>query len=259
MSRLKPCLSVISYNRLAETRNTIMSLAVTGALQQAQVVVYDNRSTDGTAQMLVDLVQAGILAREQVITAMQNIGCPRALNRILAQFRQPGQHFIKVDNDVELLTPGWVDMLVDFLDVQPDVGIVSAWYDGITERRSKVVEHAGWTEIFPAIGHCCIYRGELLDKTGYFDVLADDHLYGFEDNLMCTRAVTCGYKCATLPAVRLRHLQRWNSLDVAAEAGAEIERRDAHVERLRPLYDARRYQILDAAGRYRVGENGVPV
>jgi glycosyltransferase involved in cell wall biosynthesis len=253
---VKPLLSVISYNRKEETRQTLKSLWDTGAFGEAEVFVFDNGSIDGTAEMLQGLVDDGLLPEADLFCSPRNIGCPRALNVILQAVRRPGQHFVKVDNDVVLETKGWVSKLVDFLDQHEHVAMASAWYDELADesQRDRIkARRDGWIEAFPIVGHCVIHRGDFLDRTGYFDVLAPDHLYGFEDTLMAHRAAAMRLKCAIVPDVRLRNIQRHSSLDTSAHDG---ERMVEHVERLRPEYDRRVQTVHEMLGRYYVGPNG---
>lgn len=256
---MKPLLSVISYNRMRETFETLRSLSETGAFEDADVVVWDNGSVDGTPEKLRCAVQDGLLDWDRVFLSYENVGCPRALNYILHAWRRPGQHFIKVDNDVMLETPDWVIKLVAFLEEYPDVAMASAWYDELNDESQRgrfKARHSGWFEAFPIVGHCVIHRGSFLDHTGYFDVLALDHLYGFEDTLMAHRAAAMRFKCAVLPEVRLTNIQRHSSLDTGEHEG---ERTRDHVERLRPEYERRIHWVHALTGRYVVSPSGSPV
>ena len=235
---MKPLLSMICYNRRDESVVTLRALHETGALEQATCLIQDNGSTDDTRRAISRELYYTLRDHEVTFQRLEeNIGCPAALNRAL-QTRLPGQHFIKVDNDVVLETPGWVDLLCQFLDEHPDVALVSPWYEELeTANQGRIVErYDTWWQIFPVIGHCVLHRGEFLDQVGYFDVLDRNHLYGFEDNLMAHRAGAMGYKCAVDLRVRLRNIQRKNSLDGAFHRG---ESREAHIARLRPEYERR--------------------
>lgn len=261
---MKPLLGVVSYNRKKETLQTLESLYATNAMVDADVVVFDNGSTDGTWEALQayhwELQEMhGNVEMFGLYLNGQNIGCPRALNWILIHgYRHQGQDFIKVDNDVKLLTYGWVAMMRCFLDDHPGVGLSSPWYEELeTSNQGRVTQDYGsWQEIFPVVGHTCYHRAEVLDRSGFFDVLALDHLYGFEDLLMAHRAAALGYKCAVLKKVRLENLQRHNSLDVGRSQGTNEESCSEHVKRLRPLYDQRRERIHQLAGSYFVAANG---
>jgi len=250
---MKPLLSVISYNRKAETLATWRALAETGAIEGAQCVYVDNASSDATYEAVVALfVKEGWnLTHWRNET---NVGCPRALNQVL-ELRSPGQHFIKVDNDVELRTQSWIMFLCQLLEEQPEIALASPWYEELeTSNQGRMIRNHGyWTEYFPVLGHCAIHAGWFLDEVGYFDVLGADHLYGFEDLLMAHRAAAGGYKCAIDRRVTLHNIQRKNSLD---SAGHEGESRDQHIERLRPLYDQRRVMAHQLKDHYYVSRSG---
>ena len=254
---MKPLLSVICYNRIHETQRTVRSLRETGAFDQADVVIWDNGSVDGVGEWLDAQVAHGQLTEDQVIRSPENVGCPRALNAILEHYRRPGQHFIKVDNDLVFQTPGWVEMLCGFLDSHPDVAMVGPWYADLSSRPERIVaDRGGWQVVLPVIGHCVVHRGSFLDRTGYFDVLAGDHLYGFEDNLMARRAAAAGCRCAVFKAVTLENIQRHNSLDPGCGSVHYGERCRDHVDRLRPEYELRLARIRLLSGAYVVGRDG---
>jgi len=244
----KPLIIVTVYNRAAETEMTLRSLVDTGAAADGEIMIYDNASTDGATDVVWDYVMTG---SSLAFFGHENIGCPRALNKIIAECRKPGQPVIKVDNDVQFLTDGWVRKLLEFSAAHPDVALVSPWYDEIIAGR-YAEDRGDWIEIFPLMGHCVYHAGDFLDQTGYFDVLSPDHLYGFEDLLMCHRAVRSGYKCGACKQVHLENIQRKNSLDV----DEATEGRQAHVGRLRKYYNAR-VRLTDVLrDRYKVDSHG---
>jgi len=250
---MKPLLSVISYNRKHETLATLRSLACTRAMSMAECVWVDNGSTDGTREAVTQAIAVEGWPIDWICNS-ENIGCPRALNQVLAR-RKPGQHFIKVDNDVELETEGWIPFLCNLLETNPGIAIASPWYEELeTSNQGRLIQaHGYWHEYFPVVGHCVIHTGWFLDETGYFDVLAEDHLYGFEDLLMAHRASVCGFKCAVDLRVHLHNIQRKNSLDSSGHRG---ESRDKHIARLRPLYNQRRGMVSQIQDNYYVSQSG---
>jgi len=163
---------------------------------------------------------------------------------------------IKVDNDCRFVTPGWVATLHEFAEAhRGDLALIGPWYDGMTDGRSAK-DHGDWLEIFPLLGHCAYHAGWFLDEAGFFDVLAEDHLYGFEDLLMCHRAAHRGYRCAALKTTIMEIVQRQNSLDVGAKMGSNDECREAHVTRLRGEYNRRVLTSIALKKHYRIGPHG---
>jgi glycosyltransferase involved in cell wall biosynthesis len=253
----KPLLAVITYNRLDVTVLTLSSLRDTGAFYEANVVVWDNNSVDGTQEFLTEFEYTVPFL---VFQSPVNIGCPRALNQIMHDCRLPSQHFIKVDNDVEMLTPGWVGLMCEYAEMNPYTALISASYDELEHGDQGRVkwQNDQWLELFPVAGHAVLHRGAFLDDTGFFDVFSPDHLYGFEDNLMAHRAGAMHLSMGALRAVRLRNLQRHNSLDVGRSLKQNKETRAEHVERLRPIYEQRCVLIHRLNGAYYVGSDGAP-
>jgi GT2 family glycosyltransferase len=85
------------------------------AAGEMEVIVVDNASTDGSAEALA--------VRDDVIFIRnrQNLGYAAANNQGIARAR--GEYLILVNPDVEV-GPGVFDGLMDFLDENPDAGIV---------------------------------------------------------------------------------------------------------------------------------------
>lgn len=241
---MKPLVIVTTYNRKEETRQTLQALEATTDLDAVQLVIIDNGSTDSTPDLLLDLWSIKQMAHIHLLN--DNLGCPRALNFAMELYRRPGQALVKLDNDVEILTRGWLPLIERFLKVAP-VAMVGPWYDELTDERrlGEKVRAANfhYYKAFPLIGHMTWHAGWFLDQAGYFDVLAEDHLYGFEDLLMSHKAAVLGYEVAVLPTVKIHNLQRKNALDVSGP-----ESRDEHVARLRPEYEQRVKMIQE--GQY---------
>lgn len=255
---MKPLIAITVFNRAEETRRTLSSLADTGAIDDAEIVIFDNDSEDGAGDVVLSMLEKGKLGPSaQAIYSPRNIGCPRALNQIMAEHRQPGQDLIKVDNDVVFHTNRWVQRLVALAGAVKGLALLSGYYHNVFEGR-QVKNRGDWHEVFPVVGHCVYHAGWFLDEVGFFDVLSDDHLYGFEDLLMCHRAIRRGYKCGVHGSVFVKMIQRHNALDVAkAKFDPEAEDRKAHVDRLRSLYNARVRLAAALEEHYYVDEAGL--
>ncbi len=246
---MEPLIVMVTFNRQSETRRALAALEETTDLGQVEMVIVDNGSTDGTA----DLVQEWSFGKRGVYCYPldQNIGCPRALNLALEAHRQPGQAVVKIDNDVRLLTPGWVEK-VQYLEQRwLPVAMIGAYYRGVLEGRllgQEAFEGQTLHRVRPIIGHCVWHSGLFLDRVGFFDVLAPDHLYGFEDLILSHKASRLGFFTLVWEGWRIENIQRKNSLG---------DQRDEHVERMRPLY-RQRCAALAEGGTVRTGPDGLP-
>jgi len=253
---VKPLIIMTTFNRKQETAETLDALDATTNLAAVEVVIVDNASTDGTAALVLDWSQ-GRADHEVVAYALkQNIGCPKALNFALSRHRKPGQPVVKIDNDVRLLTAGWVvgvPWLVSCYrnELYREVAMVGAYYDGVLDDRliwSEKWEGVPVHYINPVIGHTVWHTGRFMDAVGYFDVLADDHLYGFEDLIMSHKARELGWDMLVWEGWQIENLQRHNSLG---------DGREEHVRVMRPHYNER-VNALRAGETIWTGADGRP-
>lgn len=121
------------YGRLELTRACLASLAAAPVRASFEVVVVDNGSGDGTAAWLRAEAAAG---RLRTVLNERNEGFAAACNQGAAV--AGGRHLLFLNNDTEV-TAGWLDPLVDTLDLDPRVDAVGArllYPDG-------TVQHAG--------------------------------------------------------------------------------------------------------------------
>jgi len=239
---MKPLMIMTTCNRLETTKIALASLRNTVDLDEIDLHVIDNGSTDGTAEWLatqefcVDLLE-------------ENIGCPKALNKVLSEWRKPGQHVIKMDNDVEILTQGWLDKWLDFLDNVPDVAIIGGvgGHHQDTDDNFLANKHGYEYLAISPMGAFVIHSGAFMDKIGYFDVLAPNHLYGFEDNILVEKAQRLKWLRCILKEIQWKHRQIHKALPGDASG---------HIEEMRPLF-MQRARAVAAGGSIYTGPDGI--
>lgn len=249
---MKPLIIIPVFNRRDETDKTLRSLVPNLPRCDADIVAVDNGSTDGATAILEQWESWGRITVESL---EDNIGCPRALNLAIERHRRPGQPVVKVDNDVLIKTPWWIesisDLVKDLTKQGRKVAMIGAWYDGVTAGRVAGHEWYLSQRLWNArivIGHCVWHTGAFMDAVGYFDVLDDDHLYGFEDLLMSVKVRVMGWESYIWEGWRIENIQRHNSLG---------DGQSDHVARMRPLYDER-VTALWSGGSVRTGRDGRP-
>lgn len=170
----------------------------------AELIVADNGSRDGTAGFLAELAgRAGAGAELRVVRNEANQPVPRAWNQGLRLARG---RFIAVCNDDVVLTPGWLEAMVEALEADPEAGIVcpvesynlTQVLAGAFPEESRAV--AGWNVCPPeraaldalyggsldrfalsfrerhrglrlphGTGACMVLRRELVEDVGLFD------------------------------------------------------------------------------------------
>jgi GT2 family glycosyltransferase len=201
---LARCLASIEHNR---PRNPKLAI---------EVVVADDGSTDGTAEMLARF-HPGV----RLIRSERNGGFCAAANSGLEAAR--GRFIQLLNNDTEV-APGWIEAgLGPFAD--RTVGAVAPLV--LLRSDPKRVDSAGdsyavvgwatkrghgqaaslWSwrpteEVFGASGSSAFYRAEALKRTGTFDPLLGSY---YEDTDLAFRLHWAGYRCVFAPRSLVYH------------------------------------------------------
>lgn len=219
---------VVSHNTRDDALACVASLADAGA---DQVVLVDSGSTDGTAEA----VKAAF--PEVKVLVGPNVGFGKACNRgAAALFPARGgvDHVVVANADVRF-QPGSVAALGDFLDTNPDVGIVGPMVthpDGRQQASARTFSdlgtamgHAAFSLVWPENPYTRRYRMADWDKTSQRDVdwvsgcclavrrTCWDQLNGFdpayfmfvEDVDLSWRAHEAGWRVVFSPDARVTH------------------------------------------------------
>lgn len=211
MSQVRSTIIIPNYNGIAHIGNCLRSLEG----EPARVLVVDNGSADGSRE----LVRDGF-PWVRMIALDKNYGFCGAVNRGIEVCDTT--YVILLNNDITA-EPGFVRALETALDGEEDVFSGSARM--VNMYRPELIDDAGdyycalgWAfaagkdrprekygkprEIFSACGGACIYRRELLEKTGLFD---ESHFAYLEDVDLGYRARIHGYRNLYVPEAVVRH------------------------------------------------------
>ena len=207
MQRVTGLVSIVipTFNRLDLTRDCLDGIRRTTAPGSVEIVVVDNRSTDGTRDYLAAEQRAG---RIRCLLNEENIGFGKACNRAVET--STGEFVLLLNNDIVPL-PGWLDaMLAELAD--PTVGIVGSrllYPDGtiqhagadFTPNRETEHVHRSAPGDDPAVtvsrdypvvtGASMLLRRDLYDRLGGFD---EGFWMYVEDVDLCVRAWHAGYR-----------------------------------------------------------------
>lgn len=172
-----------------------------------ELIIIDNASTDGTAAFL-----RGV--RGTVITNATNRGCAGAWNQGIAASK--GRYVVLLNNDV-LVTPGWLALLVCFMEttghgiVSPAVRTGNLNYDLPTyaEAFTRACARADRREIH---GGCMVIAREVFDHIGLFD--EGFQVGTFEDVDFLWRAQHAGVTMAMTGAVLVHHFGKVTQREV---------------------------------------------
>ena len=195
MSDAAPCrvsIVILTFRSAGYIEKCLTSLIRLNNLCDVEIVVVDNASADGSAQIARDCaVKLGIAAKVEALPA--NLGCAGGNN---AGWRlASGDVIVFLNPDTEV-TPNFIDELVAPMFADATVGVTGAkiYYPGTTR-----LQHAGGF-IHPngMTGH--YGAGEPDDAGKYDDVPAY-----FEETDLCTRIRRAGFKVLYIPTALLYH------------------------------------------------------
>ncbi|MBN2561963.1 MAG: glycosyltransferase [Phycisphaerae bacterium] len=176
------------------------------------LLILDQGSAEPTATMLSDFA-----ARMGPAVTLDriggNIGYPAGHNRLhrIAAERFDSRYLVTINSDVVFDDPSWLDTLVDFMDVNADVGIAGP--TGVTYER--VPPHRlGWCRLataeemkerrFDAIsGSVCVIRQRMIEQIGLFDEAFTPGYY--EDTDLTFRAKATGWRIALCDVPHRHH------------------------------------------------------
>src|SRR5205823_7282876 len=132
-------------NRVHLLDQVLGSLAENTTYPDVELLTVDDRSTDGSLELLRGWESTGRLPFMRV---MQNggSGAIDALNTALNA--AAGELCVQLDDDVTISTPGWIERMLEFMEVDDAVGVVTGkvvFDDGELHACGvSVVDASGW-------------------------------------------------------------------------------------------------------------------
>ena len=184
-----------------------------------RLIVIDNDSCKETKELLAEYDNWYWLT---IITNKENVGTAKAINQAWS-YRNPGEHLIKMDNDVVVYKKGWVDDMEEVLNVgdrlTPPIGIlglkrkdlIETPYrtDGYQSQLMQIPHNAGerWhtVEIINhCMGTCQMYHHKLIDKIGGLEQLGG--IYGLDDTIASAKSQIAGFCNAFLNHIEIDHI-----------------------------------------------------
>lgn len=206
MSRAGPAsIVIVTFNHRAHIATCLSALLAT-IREGDEVLVVDNASSDGTA----DLVAEHFGGRVRLIRSGSNLGFAIACNLAARSSTAPYLVFLNPDTEPRA---GWLDALIDVLRSIPDAGLVGPKMlqarrpDRIdtlglnvhisaipTSRRWGAVAsgHSSLEEVGAVSGACFAIARPLFERLGGFD----ERIYLYlEDMDLGLRARVAGYRC----------------------------------------------------------------
>jgi hypothetical protein len=216
---------IVNWNTKDLLRGCLDSIAKTVGSLSHEIIVVDNASSDGSADML-----ARDYPRVQCIANAENRGFGAANNQGFAVMK--GKYALLINTDA-VLTEGAVEKLWRFAEAHPRAAIVCGQLlnaDGSKQNSvaafptllslclntslleylfpgrypSKRYEHREPLEIESAIGACMMVRGQALTEVSYFD---ERYFFFFEETDLAFAMKQEGWAVYQVPDAHIYHFQ----------------------------------------------------
>ncbi|WP_424968573.1 glycosyltransferase family 2 protein [Dinoroseobacter sp. S375] len=221
---------VVSYNTRELTLACLETLYANTKDTRFHTVVYDNASSDGSAEAVAEH-----FPQVELIASDDNLGFAKANNVVAATARTEWLLLLNPDTEVH---PGAIDALLAFAKANPGAGITggrTVFPDGSLNIASCWMRITPWSAFCMAVGLTAAFRGsalfnpegmgswqrdsvrevdivvgcllmirrELWEELGGFDLKY--FMYGEEADL-CLRAAKKGYQPMITPDAQIMHL-----------------------------------------------------
>ena len=221
---MKTAIVILNWNTKGYLERFLPALIASTEGMDAEVIVADNASTDGSLEMLFQEYPA-----IRQIRLDRNYGFTGGYNRALAQVE--ADYFVLINSDIEV-PKGWLQPLVAWMDAHPKCGACGpkllSWHDrtafeyagaagGLIDRYGypfcrgralQVVEkdngqYDAPADVFWVSGACLMVRSRLWKKLGGLD---DRFFAHMEEIDLCWRLQLAGYKVTLVPQSSVYHI-----------------------------------------------------
>ena len=221
---MKTAVVILNYNTKDYLRKFLPVLLDSCKGRDAQVIVADNASSDGSARMMKEEFPAVPL-----IALEKNYGFTGGYNRALKEME--ADYFVLINSDIEV-PEGWLDPLVEWMDTHPECGACGPKL--ISYARRDFFEYAGAAggmldrygypfcrgrimqrvekdlgqydtpaDVLWVSGACLMVRGGVWKALGGLDERFFAHM---EEIDLCWRMQLRGWKVTVVPASRVFHI-----------------------------------------------------
>lgn len=203
------------------TDKTLLGICDTVDKSRHRLIIVDNNSCKKTKEIIARrayIFNECYANSAEVVTLNENVGTAKAINLGWLR-RKPGEHCVKMDNDVVIHQKGWADELEEAITRYPEIGIIGLkrkdliectthenpdWRSELYQLPHKPGER--WIQIEKVrgvMGTCKMINAALIDKIGY---LYQPTVYGFDDSLYSCRSNLAGFINCFLPHINIDHI-----------------------------------------------------
>lgn len=215
---------VPTHNRLHLFRRCVEGVISRVSPLTREIVIWDNASTDGTAEYADGLTDPRI----RVVHHPTNVG----LNAYAMAFPSTtADHLVQLDDDVVDAPDEWDRMLLEAFRRVPDVGYLATnlvndphdsaarhMYEVNADAYSTEVENGVRLKVGPTGGWCSMTSRELHDRVGGWQQRKS--IYWLHDAAYIEDIQRLGYRAALLEELEVHHAGGPYYSDMTAEKGA---------------------------------------
>ncbi len=210
----KVSIIIVTYNNIQYNRLCIESILTKTDYPDYEVIIIDNRSTDGTRDFLKTITDS----RVKVILNEENEGFAKANNRGLRESR--GDYIVFLNNDT-VVTKGWLTRFVYYLDKFKEIGMIGPVtnfcgneakvdlpYTELGDMDACAYEytsrHEGKLFDIPMLAlFCAAMRRDTFDKVGFLDEAFGIGM--FEDDDYSYRIKSAGLRIVCAEDIFIHH------------------------------------------------------
>ena len=198
----KVSIIVLCHNRWADARRCLASLKRHTDPRLYELLVYDNRSTDGTLPGLRRMARSWPQLR--VFENERNLPFARAVNQGMRAAR--GDAFVWLNNDT-VLSPGWLEKLLAAAESGTDVAAAGPMTGHLAPpgqlcRPFRSGARPRLEEAPFLGGFCFLLKRAAAERAGFLD---ERFIWGWEDMDYCLRLRQAGYRLILARHVFVRH------------------------------------------------------
>jgi len=221
---MKVAIVILNWNGEKYLNQFLPILLENTRIEDVEIVVADNASTDGSLLLLKDKFPA-----VRTVLLDKNYGFAGGYNKALAQI--VAEYFVLLNSDVEV-TENWLTPMLQYLDLNKDVAACQPKIRAYHNRQ--YFEHAGASggfidylgypfcrgrvfgnveedkgqyddvvDVFWATGACMMIRSEVYTKVGGLD---DEFFAHMEEIDLCWRLNARGYRIVCVPQSTVFHV-----------------------------------------------------
>jgi len=201
---MKIALFTLTKDRLEYTKKTFKSLGEKTHLSFDHFVL-DQNSQDGTVKWLQQFTYTQ--GEIYIYPLSNNIGINRGVNFLIDKIGKDYDVIVKIDNDVEIETNGWLEKCIKVLDKK---FVISPYVKGLIDSRGGVNRYAHIKELnvglTPFIGGICMigFRNAWTKDSNGWEFPVPKHAGG--DRAFCLKLSLSGYRFGYKEDVIIRHI-----------------------------------------------------